>query len=84
MSLFATESAEASRWLEWAGGTAAMAGVGVLLFLLLAPKLIDWVTPGDLKAELLGKNGRPPNLALAVVVAAMFLGVALIVAAAVK
>lgn len=62
-----------------------------LIFLLVAVavfpllwKFIDWMTPGNLNKELLGDNTKgQPNLALAVVVAAMVLGFSVIIAAAI-
>lgn len=55
---------------------AAVAG----LLATLGWRVIDWITPGNLNGQLLGtpaENGKPeraPNVALAIVVAAMFLG----------
>jgi uncharacterized membrane protein YjfL (UPF0719 family) len=41
-------------------------------------RVIDWITPGDLGKELLGNrpDGKP-NVALAIVVAGMFLGLSI-------
>lgn len=57
---------------------AAVAG----LLATLGWRVIDWITPGNLNGQLLGTPGDPkagtperaPNVALAIVVAAMFLG----------
>lgn len=54
-----------------------------LLFLVVAYKVLDWITPGDLNKELLGE-GRPnnqPNMALALVVGLFGLGLCIIIAA---
>jgi hypothetical protein len=71
--------------------------LAVVLFMGLW-KFIDWLTPGDLDKELLGTPeqrvvesgiervipGKAPNLALAVVVAALVVGFCLILTAAIK
>lgn len=56
----------------------------------LAYKVIDWITPGVLSGQLLGTlNGvahtpdGKPNVALGVVVGGMFLGMSIIIAAAI-
>lgn len=79
-----------SHWLEWAGGTALMAALGLVMLIVLGPWLVDRTTPGCLKAELLGhpdqhgNRRKEPNLALAVVVASLLLGMAVVIAAAIK
>jgi len=60
----------------------------VMLLYLLGWKVIDWITPGDLGKEMLGYGRKEgiatrPNVALAIVVAAMILGLAMILAATV-
>lgn len=52
---------------------------------LLGWRVIDWITPGNLGEELIGKEyvspenaGKEPNVALAIVVGAMFLGLSFI------
>ena len=71
--------------------------LAVVLFLGLW-RFIDWLTPGCLNTELLGTPekrvvengietvvpGKAPNMALAVVVAALVLGFCLILTAAIK
>ena len=80
----------------WAGilGTTIYALLAAALFPLFW-KLLDWVTPGDLNAQLLGstkdKNNivtqhtpdGQPNKALAIVVGLMALGFCIILAAAI-
>lgn len=52
-------------------------GLTMVLF-MIGWRVIDWITPGDLNAEILGTNGRPPNLALASVAGSMVVGMALV------
>lgn len=51
-----------------------------LVLNLLAFRVIDWITPGNLSKEILGDSaqGKQPNIALAVIVAAMFLGLSIV------
>ena len=67
-------------WLRPAAflGSILYALIGVIIFWLCF-WLIDKVTPADLWAEIVGKQNR----ALAMVVAAMCLGISIIVAAAI-
>lgn len=62
--------------------SAIFAIVAIAMFPLVW-RLIDRITPGDLAEELLGRNGRQPNTALAIVVGAMVLGFCIIIAAAI-
>lgn len=57
----------------------------VMLLFLVGYRVINWITPGDLCKELLGHDPKAPpagpykpNVALAIVVAAMLIGVSLI------
>ena len=53
-----------------------------LLLLVVAWRVIDWITPGDLNKQILGTetpDGKP-NVALAILAGLMFLGLAIIVA----
>lgn len=43
-------------------------------------RVIDKITPGKLDEEILGTATKQPNVALAIVVAGMFIGLSLIVA----
>jgi putative membrane protein len=55
-------------------------GVIGILLMLFGYKLFDWISPRiDFQNELAGKH----NLAVAIVVAAMIIGVAIVVAAAI-
>jgi hypothetical protein len=61
-----------------------------LVFLAVGYKVIDWITPGCLSGQLLGTVGEKkhtpsgePNLALGAVVGFMFLGLCIIIAAAI-
>lgn len=67
-------------WLKPAAflGSILFALIGVIIF-WLSFVIIDKVTPYDLWEEIVGKQ----NMALAVVVAAMALGICIIVAAAI-
>ncbi len=56
-----------------------VAAVAAVL-MLLGYKVIDKITPGNLSHELLGRLS-PPNLALALVVASMIIGGAMILSA---
>lgn len=57
-----------------------------LVFFAIAIKFIDWITPGDLGDQLLGKaeglNGKP-NIALAIVAGALIIAFGEIIAAAI-
>ncbi len=55
----------------------------VALSFLFGFRVIDKITPGDLSKELLGESngGKHPNVALAIVVAALILGMALVLGA---
>jgi len=54
-----------------------------LIFLAVAFRVLDWITPGDLRKELLGidRANRQPNIALAIVVGLFGLGLCIIIAA---
>lgn len=69
------------------GHNAVISIVFVLIAVALFPflwKIIDKITPGDLNKELLGQNEqKSPNIALAIVVAAMVIAFGLILAAAI-
>lgn len=77
----------------WQGiiGTVIYFALALALF-PVAYKVVDWITPGDLGSQLLGTEdketgqqaGRNPNVALAIVVGLLFLGMCQILAAAIK
>ena len=76
----------------WQGvlGTIIYFSLAMLLF-AVAYKVVDWITPGNLGCQLLGladpetkQDARPPNVALAIVVGALLLGMCNILAAAIK
>lgn len=50
----------------------------VMCLFMVAWRVIDKITPGKLNDELLGKGRTQPNLALAIVVASMVLGMSII------
>jgi uncharacterized membrane protein YjfL (UPF0719 family) len=64
-------------------GTTVYCLYGFIL-LVIAFKIIDKITPGDLGKELIGDNKEgTPNLALGIFSGLMFLGICLIVAASI-
>lgn len=65
------------------GAITAVFVVGGFIALAAGWKIIDWITPGDLNKEILGSEMRKPNMALATVVAAMIIGISLIIASAI-
>lgn len=67
-----------STFLEALIATAAFGLIGILLA-VLGFKIFDWLTPGNLQKEVLEKN----NMAAAVVVASVVIGICIIIAAAV-
>ena len=56
-------------------------GVGMVLY-AFGWRVIDWITPGRLNDEIVPRLGtKPPNVALAIIVGSMLLGLAIVLGA---